>query len=110
MKPSEIQDLLDALLDGVIVVDGDGCVRELNAEACRILETSAEKARSQSIEQLLGPEHPVCALADQVRSSRRAAIVDDIHIDSRHGPDIRGDVAVSPLGDHREPGGVVITR
>ena len=41
----DLHRVLDAVLDGIAVLDTEGRVELLNAAACRILETSAEAAR-----------------------------------------------------------------
>ena len=88
MNSRDLQDVLDAVLDGVIVVDDGGSVLRVNSEACRILETSAETATGEPLARLLGPDHAVSALAAQVGAERRAAIVDDLRIERRYGPDV----------------------
>ena len=46
--------ILDALLDGVVVVDEAGRIEHLNTEASRILETSTEAVSGRPIEQVAG--------------------------------------------------------
>ena len=52
MSP-KLQDVLEALVDGVIVLDRTGRVREVNNEAARILEISAEALSGAPLEDLL---------------------------------------------------------
>src|SRR5690606_24803287 len=62
--PSDLRRVLEALLDGVVVVDDEGAVRHLNAEACRILGTSTESLWGKPVERIPGAD----ALASAVRS------------------------------------------
>jgi two-component system nitrogen regulation sensor histidine kinase GlnL len=112
MDLRDLLSVLDALLDGVILVDPSGRVAHVSAEACRILEMSAEKGAGSTLADLFGPGHPVVALEQQVRSERRAALADDVEIERRHEADVVVDVAVSPieLGDAAEEGLVVELR
>ena len=48
--PRDLHSVLDAVLDGVVVLDAEGRVESVNSEACRILETSAESCAGAPIE------------------------------------------------------------
>jgi PAS domain-containing protein len=52
--------MLDAMLDGVVLLNAKGEVESLNSEACRILETSTEAAVGRPIEDLLGDRLRSC--------------------------------------------------
>ncbi|MBW2716180.1 MAG: PAS domain-containing protein, partial [Deltaproteobacteria bacterium] len=52
----DLESMLDAVLDGVVVLDARGEVESLNSEACRILETSNEAALGRPIEDLFGDD------------------------------------------------------
>jgi two-component system nitrogen regulation sensor histidine kinase GlnL len=112
MDLRDLHSVLDALLGGVIVVNGASRVVRLNGEACRILEVSAEKGVGATLAQLFGPEHAVTALEEQVRSEGRAAIADDVAIERRLGPEVVVDVAMAPieLGEEADPGLVIELR
>jgi len=97
----DLHNVLDAVLDGVILVDSAGQILHVNAEASRILEVSAEKAVGARIEQLFGPRHPVAELDRQVRHERRSAIAADVSIERRFDNDVVVDVVVSPTGVER---------
>ena len=99
MTPENLQDVLDAVLEGVVVVDDAGAIARLNDEACRILEISAEHASGSRLETIVGGEHRVATLAEQVRRNGRAAIADGVPLPRRYGSELEIDVAVSPLGD-----------
>lgn len=112
MDIRNLQNVLDAILDGVILVEPDGRVAHVNAEASRILEVSAEKAVGARLERLFGPGHPVAELDRQVRHERRSAIAADIPIERRFDSDVVVDVAVSPVGieNSKNPGYVIELR
>jgi two-component system nitrogen regulation sensor histidine kinase GlnL len=105
----DLQGIFDALLEGVVVLDDRGRVEFLNAEACRILGTSAEQAPGVPLEKLLGSEHAVHRIADQVRSSGRAAIYDEVELERRLAVPLPVDIAASPIGENaRQIGGIAI--
>jgi two-component system nitrogen regulation sensor histidine kinase GlnL len=105
----DLQRVIDAVLDGVVVVDGDACVEFLNAEACRILETSAEAATGARIEQLLGPDHAVAKVVHSVLGSGRSSIESESRVRRRFEPELVVDVAASPLlEEDRACSGVVL--
>jgi PAS domain-containing protein len=66
--------LLDAMLDGVVLLDADGEIEFLNPEACRILEASLQTAIGLPIEGLIGGEHSIAKLSRIVLDSGRPAI------------------------------------
>ncbi len=107
--PKDLQRVLDAVLDGVLVVDRFGLVEFVNVEACRILETSAMAALGTEIERMLGADHPVAKLARSVLDGGRAAIESELRIERRFTPGLLVDLAASPLlEDGRTQAGVVI--
>ncbi len=107
--PKDLQRVLDAVLDGVLVVDLSGVVEFVNAEACRILETSALASLGSGLEQVLGPDHPVAKLARSVLDSGRSAIESEQQIERRFAAAVLADVAASPLlEDDRSPSGAVV--
>ncbi len=107
--PRQLQTILDAVLDGVVVVDRSAQVELLNAEACRILESSSASAAAAPLEKLLGPDHAISALARSVLRDGRSAIADELAIERRFSEDLVADAAVAPLFEEDgELGGVVI--
>ena len=107
--PSELQRILDAVLDGVVVLCAKGRIERINHEACRILETSAELALSRPFGDLIGHDHPTITMAERVQRTRRPRAGDDVALDRRYGTDLEVDVAISALPDEgAEPAGVVI--
>ena len=95
---SELQDVLEALVDGVVVLDDDGCVRHVNSEASRILEISSEGLVGERLGALLGENHPISRLMRGVHDQHRATIQRDIVLTNRAQGRLEADVAVAPLG------------
>ncbi len=101
--------MLEAVLDGVVVVDGALRVEHLNAEACRMLETSAEAARGEPLAEVVAD--PVFeAIGRWVLETGRGAVQDDRSLARRFAEPLVVDVAASPLWDAaRRPDGVVFS-
>ncbi|HVP29516.1 MAG TPA: ATP-binding protein [Myxococcota bacterium] len=107
--PLDLQRVLDAVLDGVAVLDLGGRLERVNAEACRILESSPEALAGQPVERLLGPEHAVARIARTVLATGRTAQESDRTVERRFDADLVVDVAASPVfGDDGALAGVVI--
>lgn len=88
--------VIDALISGVVVIDAGGTVREMNTEACRILETSAESARRQPVEAALGPL--LGKLVRGVLATGRGAVENEIRIERRYSTaPLVAEIAVSPF-------------
>jgi two-component system nitrogen regulation sensor histidine kinase GlnL len=104
-----LERLLDAVLDGVVLLDANGDVEFLNQEACRILETSAEAALGTSIEGVVGADHPIAKLSRTVLASGRAAIEREQAVDRRLAGNIVVDIAASPLLEDDAVDGVALT-
>ena len=105
--PIDLKDVLEALPDGVIVIDAGGHVVDSNGEACRILERSAETLAGMPLAEALEAFEP---MATQVAAALRdgtAMIAREIGIQSRSGRRSTLDIAVSPLAGG--PEGAVIT-
>lgn len=106
-----LESMLDAVLDGVVLLDANGDVEFLNPEACRILDTSAEAALGLSIDGVLGADHSVVKLARTVLANGRAAIEREHPVERRQAEELSVDVAVSPLLDgHAIDGAVLMLR
>jgi two-component system nitrogen regulation sensor histidine kinase GlnL len=101
--------VLDALLDGVVVLDTQGRVELSNPEACRILGTSAETTVGQPLAKLVGPRHAILALARRVLDEGGAAAWSELAVAQRFGGELVVDAAASPLpGADGKPDGVVL--
>jgi two-component system nitrogen regulation sensor histidine kinase GlnL len=99
--PRDLKDVLEAVLDGVVVVDREGRIELVNGEACRMLETSAEFAAGLPLARVA--DSALDAFARSVLELGRAAVEDDRVLARRFSPDLILDVAAAPLWD--EPGG-----
>lgn len=95
----DLQHVLDALLDGVVVIDLQGRVESVNPEASRILETSPDASCGRPPGRVLGEAHPVVALVDEVLATGRGAVASEQEIERRFEDDLLVDVAVTPLFD-----------
>ena len=101
-------EILDAIPDGLVVVGSDGRVEYLNAEACRMLETSAEAARGKPVAQL-ATALDLGSLAGTVLETGRPRVQDDRRLPRRLDADLVVDVAAAPLWDPgRRPSGVAV--
>jgi len=101
--------VLDAVLDGVVVLDDAGRVELSNTEACRILDSSAEAALGQTLEKILGARHPISALVGTVLATGRGAAWGELAVSHRFGGELVVDAAASPLLDAASlPDGVVL--
>jgi two-component system nitrogen regulation sensor histidine kinase GlnL len=97
----DLQDIFDALLEGVVILDDAGCVEWLNSEAARLLDASTELLPGKRLESALGDDHPVCRIVGRVRRTGRPSIHDEVELPRRYARPLPVDVAVSILG---EPG------
>jgi len=104
----DLQIVLDAVLDGVVVVDMQGRFELVNSEACRILEISAESTQCRPIGDALHSDHAVARLAQAVLASGRPAIETELLVPRRLADDLYLDLAASPLFEDRCQTGVVI--
>jgi len=94
----DLAHVIDALISGVVVIDAGGTVREMNTEACRILETSAESARRQPVESALGPL--LGKIVRGVLASGRGQVENEIRIERRYATQpLVAEIAVSPFHD-----------
>ena len=109
-QPSELQRILDAITDGLMVVSPSGIIDRVNDEACRVLENSPETTIGRPLSEITGVNHPIMQLALQVQETRQPVIQDDVPIGRRFGQDAELEVSVSPLQDepNQTLGGVVI--
>lgn len=105
-----LQRILDAVLDGVIVLSPAGAIERINDEACRMLESSPETASGRPLGDFVGPEHAMVELTRQVQKDRQPVVEDDVPLTRRFGSDVELDLAVSPVpeDDGERPGGVVV--
>ncbi len=93
------RNLLDALMDGVVVVDEWSIVRQFNDASCRILETSCEAVIGRPIEELHGADHAIARLARTAIETARGAVESDQRVERKVEGDIVVDVSASPIFD-----------
>lgn len=93
----ELQSVLDAVLDGILLIDRNGCIEDANTEACRILGTSAESIRGVSVEHLVDPGRAIASLARRVVETGQPFVQDEVVFERRDKPSLTIDVAVSPM-------------
>lgn len=91
--------LLDALMDGVVVVDEWGIVRQFNDASCRILEISSEAVVGRPVEELHGADHLIARLARAAIDTARGAVASDQRVERKVEGDVVVDVAASPIFD-----------
>jgi two-component system nitrogen regulation sensor histidine kinase GlnL len=99
----DLTGVLDAVIAGILVLDGEGRIELVNSAACRILETSAETALGRPVEDLFGSEHSVPKMVRTVVSTGGSASENELRIPRRFDDDLVVDVAVSPLFDREGP-------
>jgi two-component system nitrogen regulation sensor histidine kinase GlnL len=105
-----LQTILDAVLDGVVVIDSEGRVELVNAEACRILESSAAHAQGAVVETLAGRDHPIAQMSRRVLERGRPSIADEVPIERRFTENLVADLAVAPLPESEGGGAVLVLR
>ena len=110
----DLKSVLDALLDGILLIDAQGCVEDVNAEACRIFGLSAENICGASIDRLADPQRAIVKLARRVVETGQPVIEDEVLLERRTGPSLIVDISVSPLfdgeRDHKLTGAAVVIR
>ncbi len=95
----DLQGIFDALLEGVVILDGSGRIELANSEANRIFGANRELSVGQELTHVLGADHPVCKIVERVVRAQRASIHDEVEIPRRLEAPIPIDVAVSILNE-----------
>ncbi len=98
----DLESMLDAVLDGVVLLNAQGEVESLNSEACRILETSTEAAVGLPIEDLLGEDQSIAKLSRDVLADGRAVIEREYSMKERQGDALVVDAAPEKISQLRE--------
>jgi len=104
----DLESMLDAVLDGVVLLNARGEIESLNTEACRILETSTEVAVGRPIEDLLGEDQSIAELSRTVLADGRAVIEREYSLKERQGDDLVIDASASPLFHEDDLDGVAL--
>lgn len=95
----ELRHVLEAILAGVVVIDREGLVEELNSTACRMLEHSGEAVVGAPVERLVTPDHALARLGRKVLATGISASEAQQPIERRGEESLSVDVAASPLFD-----------
>jgi len=105
----DLQHILDAIAEGVIVIDDCGSVERINPEACRLLGFSSDAARGRRLPDLLGEEHPIWSSAQSALETRRTSVVDELPLRRPLSEEALIDLTSCPLlEEHGTPTGVVL--
>ncbi len=106
----DLPSVLDAVLDGILLLDTERRVDVVNAEACQVLEISADGVYGCLIDSVLGEAHPLVDHVRRVQKSGQSSIQDELEIERRFAEDLVVDVAVSPLieGPESSVSGIVV--
>jgi two-component system nitrogen regulation sensor histidine kinase GlnL len=107
----ELRGVLDALLDGLVVLDADLRIELLNTEACRVLGVSSEMATGEELAHVgTGPEF--VRIARAVLASGGTQVESELRVPRRAADDLVVDVAASPLfeGGAGASGVVIVLR
>ena len=101
--------VLDAVLDGVMVLNNEDRVELMNEEASRILELSGAAARTKHVGDLFGPDHVLVRIAKGVRTSGRSSFESGHLVKRRLGDSLILELAASPIiHDDGKIDGIVI--
>ena len=95
-QPS-LEDVLDVILDGLIVLSPQGEIVRINEEACLMLGTSTESAKGRSLIPLLGEGHPILDLLATVRRTLSPMVADEVLLARPFEAARVVDVSFSPL-------------
>jgi len=104
----DLASTLDAVFDGVVLLDARGRVESLNSEACRILEISSESAVGRPVEQLFGEDPSIAALSRSVLADGRAVIEREHVVGGRQGGALVVEASACPLFEGGDLDGVAL--
>ncbi len=109
-NPERLDAILDSVAVGIIAVRPDSRIELQNAEASRILGVSSESALGRTLDDSLGPEHPVVTLATEMLRDQRAVFSNACPISPRPGSSsLVVDLAAAPIGQGDGSVGAVVT-
>jgi two-component system nitrogen regulation sensor histidine kinase GlnL len=92
----DLRGVLDALLDGLVVLDANLRIELLNAEACRVLGVSSELATGEELARA-GAGADFVRIARAVLESGGTQVESELRVPRRFADDLVVDVAASPL-------------
>ncbi|MBW2241052.1 MAG: PAS domain-containing protein [Deltaproteobacteria bacterium] len=108
MTARDLGSVLEAIVAGVIVLDRDGRVEEINSAASRIVERSREQALGRPVEDLVTPSHAFARLVRKTLSQGSGFTESHQKVERRNLEDAVVDVAATPLFAEGELDGVVL--
>ncbi len=95
----ELGSVLEAILAGVVVLDRDGSIEEINSVASRLLERSREQVVGSAVEDLVTPDHALARLGRKALDTGVGVTESQQPVERRSSRDALVDVAATPLFD-----------
>ena len=96
-QSQDVQRVLDAMMQGVLIISPSGLVGLINHEACRILEAASETAHSRDLASLIPGNDRVLEAVEKVRISQRSRAEGEVVLRRRSGSEVLLDITLSPL-------------
>ena len=96
-QSQDVQRVLDAMMQGVLIISPSGLVGLINHEACRILEAASETAHSRDLASLIPGNDRVLEAVEKVRTSQRSRAEGEVVLRRRSGSEVLLDITLSPL-------------
>ncbi|MEE3326832.1 MAG: ATP-binding protein [Myxococcota bacterium] len=111
-QSKDVQRVLDAMMQGVVIVSPEGYVRLINHEACRILEAASEGAQSRDLASLVPGNHRILSAVEKVRNSQQSRAEGEVVLRRRSGTEVLLDITLSPVSDDESgaPGVLIVLR
>ncbi len=104
----DLASTLDAVFDGVVLLDAKGRVESLNSAACRILEVSSGSAVGRPVEALFKDDPSIATLARSVLADGRAVVEREHVVAGREGGALVVEASASPLFEGADLDGVAL--
>lgn len=107
-----VQRILDAMMDGVLILSPEGIIDAINHEACRIFETTPDGQPDRDLASLVPPDHRLITAVRKVQTSQRSRVEDEVELVHRFGKNVVLDLTLSPLAKpgFNTPGVIVVLR
>ena len=108
-QSKDVQRVLDAMMQGVVIISPQGKISLINHEGCRILETASEGDSSRDLAYLIPGNQRVLDAVEKVRTSRRSRAEGEVVLRRRSGSEVLLDITLSPVAeDESETPGVLL--
>ncbi len=95
----DLRNVLDAVLDGVIVISAEENIEEMNASACRILACSAEQARGQKLLDFIAENATVADLLHGALRKGRSVVAGELWLARPPHTEALLELSAAPLFD-----------